>query len=79
MFLLAYRNTPHNSTGQTPASLKMERKIRTKLPKIISPQHQPNTSQLSRRTRRAKPSTRLTLTSTGGLGRNSLTWETRSY
>ena len=36
-FLLAYRNTPHNSTGQTPASLMMERKIRTKLPTIISP------------------------------------------
>ena len=36
-FLLSYRNTPHSSTGQTPASIMMEIKIRTKLPTIISP------------------------------------------
>ena len=34
-FLLMYRNTPHSSTGQSPASLMMERKIKTKLPTII--------------------------------------------
>ena len=28
-FLLMYRNTPHSSTGQSPASLMMERKIKT--------------------------------------------------
>ena len=36
-FLLMYRNTPHSSTGQSPASLMMERKIKTKLPTIIAP------------------------------------------
>ena len=35
--LLCYRNIPHSSTGQTPASIMMEIKIRTKLPTIISP------------------------------------------
>ena len=34
-FLLMYRNTPHSSTGQSPASLMMERKIKTKLPTIV--------------------------------------------
>ena len=33
--MLMYRNTPHSSTGQSPASLMMERKIKTKLPTII--------------------------------------------
>ena len=35
-FLMTYRNTPHSSTGKTPASLMMDRKIRTKLPALIS-------------------------------------------
>ena len=35
--LLNYRNTVHPSTGKTPASLMMNRKIRTKLPAIIKP------------------------------------------
>ena len=35
--LLNYRNTIHPSTGKTPASLMMNRKIRTKLPAIIKP------------------------------------------
>ena len=33
--MLAYRNTPHSTTGKTPASLMMDRTIRTKLPVII--------------------------------------------
>ena len=36
-FLQSYRNTPHSSKGQTPASLLMSRKIRTNLPAIIEP------------------------------------------
>ena len=36
-FLLNYRNTPHSSTGKTPASLMMDRPIKTKLPSIIAP------------------------------------------
>ena len=43
-FLMIYRNTPHSSTGQTPASLMMNRGIKTKIPSIIKtptfPQHQ---------------------------------------
>ena len=35
--LLNYRNTPHPSTGKTPASLMMNRKIKTKLHAIIKP------------------------------------------
>ena len=35
--LLNYRNTIHPSTGKTPATLMMNRKIRTKLPAIIKP------------------------------------------
>ena len=35
--LMNYRNTTHPSTGKTPASLMMNRKIRTKLPAIIKP------------------------------------------
>ena len=35
--MLNYRNTIHPSTGKTPASLMMNRKIRTKLPAIIKP------------------------------------------
>ena len=35
--LLNYRNTIHPSHGKTPASLMMNRKIRTKLPAIIKP------------------------------------------
>ena len=34
-FLLNYKNTPHSSTGKTPASLMMSRDIQTKLPFII--------------------------------------------
>ena len=33
--LLNYRNTPHSSTGQSPASLMMGRIIRTKIPQLI--------------------------------------------
>ena len=33
-FLLNYRNTPHSSTGVTPASLMMNRDLKTKLPSI---------------------------------------------
>ena len=35
--LLNYRNTIHPSTGKTPASLMMNRKIRTKIPALIKP------------------------------------------
>ena len=35
-FLMNYRNTPHSSTGQTPASLMMNRGIKTKIPTIIA-------------------------------------------
>ena len=34
IMLLNYRNTPHRMAGQTPSSLLMNRKIRTKLPSI---------------------------------------------
>ena len=34
---LNYRNTPHPSTGETPASLMMNRRIRTKIPAFIKP------------------------------------------
>ena len=34
-FLMNYRNTPHSSTGKTPASLMMNRGIKTKIPTII--------------------------------------------
>ena len=34
-FLMNYRNTPHSSTGKTPASLMMNRGIKTKIPAII--------------------------------------------
>ena len=34
-FLMNYRNTPHSSTGQTPASLMMNRGIKTKIPTMI--------------------------------------------
>ncbi|CAC5396189.1 unnamed protein product [Mytilus coruscus] len=33
-FLLAYRSTPHSTTGKSPAELLFNRKIRTKLPEI---------------------------------------------
>lgn len=33
-FLLAYRSTPHSTTGSTPAELLYHRKIRTKLPSL---------------------------------------------
>ena len=36
-FLLNYRNTPHSATGVTPASLMMNRDIKTKLPSIRRP------------------------------------------
>ena len=36
-FLLNYRNTPHSVTGVTPASLMMNRDIKTKLPSIRKP------------------------------------------
>jgi hypothetical protein len=35
-FLMNYRNTPHSSTGQTPASLMMNRGIKTKIPTSIA-------------------------------------------
>ena len=35
--LLNYRNTIHPSTGKTPASLMMNRKIRTKIHALIKP------------------------------------------
>jgi len=34
-FLLAYRSTPHSTTGKSPAEMLFNRKIRTKLPEII--------------------------------------------
>ena len=35
-FLMNYRNTPHSSTGQTPASLMMNRGIKTKIPTMLA-------------------------------------------
>ena len=35
-FLLAYRSTPHPTTGVSPAELLFKRKIRTKLPELDS-------------------------------------------
>ena len=35
--LLNYRNTPHPSTGKTPAELMIKRVIRTRLPRMIQP------------------------------------------
>ena len=35
--LLNYRNTPHPSTGKTPAELLMSRRLRTKVPSLIVP------------------------------------------
>ena len=34
MYLVAYRNTPHPSTGVCPAELLLRRKLRTKLPEL---------------------------------------------
>lgn len=34
-FLLAYRSTPHSTTGKSPAEMLFNRQIRTKLPEII--------------------------------------------
>jgi hypothetical protein len=33
-YLIAYRNTPHPTTGMCPAELMFRRKLRTKLPKL---------------------------------------------
>ena len=33
-FLLAYRSTPHTSTGATPSNLMLKRELRTKLPEL---------------------------------------------
>lgn len=35
-FLMAYRSTPHSTTGETPAKLLYKRNIRTKLPDLAS-------------------------------------------
>ena len=35
--LLNYRNTPHPSTGKTPAELLMNRRLRTKVPSVRFP------------------------------------------
>lgn len=35
-FLLAYRTTPHATTGQTPAELLFRRSVRTKLPALLT-------------------------------------------
>ena len=40
-FLLAYRTTPHSTTGMTPASLMFGRELKTKLPEL-----RPNKSML---------------------------------
>ncbi|PFX23104.1 Uncharacterized protein K02A2.6 [Stylophora pistillata] len=45
-FLLAYRTTPHSSTGETPAFLMFGRKMKTKLPEL-----RPNKSVLDESTR----------------------------
>ena len=34
-FLLNYRNTPHTTTGQAPATLLFNRKVRNKLPQLM--------------------------------------------
>ena len=36
-FLLNYRNTPHATTGKRPTELLMGRKIKTKIPTVITP------------------------------------------
>ena len=33
-YLIAYRNTPHPTTGMCPAELMFRRKLRTKLPEL---------------------------------------------
>lgn len=45
-FLLAYRTTPHSTTGMTPASLMFRRELKTKLPEL-----RPNKSVLDENTR----------------------------
>merc|ERR1711888_449663 len=35
--ILNYRNTPHPSTGKTPAELMIRRQIKTRLPAIMKP------------------------------------------
>lgn len=45
-FLLAYKTTPHNSTGATPAFLMFGRELKTKLPEL-----RPNKSVLDESTR----------------------------
>ena len=34
-FLLAYRSTPHSTTGKSPAELLFRRKLKTKMPELV--------------------------------------------
>jgi len=41
-YLLAYRATPHNTTGVSPGELLFGRKLRTKLPDLVNREHKEN-------------------------------------
>ncbi|XP_046746420.1 uncharacterized protein K02A2.6-like [Diprion similis] len=50
-YLFAYRTTPHNTTGVTPAELMFKRNIRTKLPDLTLTNTEPNDEEIRDRDR----------------------------